>query len=329
MNQKVTHDVAAPTEQPTVVPFEQTTIVAPQPTVLPSAGQTSSSDSKYFICDQHFIDDLNQLKALRSYMIRQAKSAELGKIELGDLNMLRFREVEKGGRWPTGKEYAALEQRSNDLYQRLTETDRRRFLFSQTPSIVVGTAAVLGVAALGSLLVAVMVAVAGSGHGPAILMFLFLTFLVWVATLGAIGSIAFIGMNALAVQEDVTFDITNKKLIFLRLVLGALFAVVLTLPFGFEPFIVFIGKLATTSDMGHPDSETASALVSKSILLLLPFILGFSTTVVIMILNRFVEAIQTFFGARSTSSSADATQKGLLATTPQTVSPASSVPPTY
>jgi hypothetical protein len=56
--------------------------------------------------------------------------------------------------------------------------------------------------------------------------------------MGAIGSVAFIGMNALSVQQDVTFDLNNDRLMVLRIVLGALFGIVLTLPFGFTQFSV-------------------------------------------------------------------------------------------
>jgi hypothetical protein len=37
-------------------------------------------------------------------------------------------------------------------------------------------------------------------------------------------------------------------------------------------------------------------LSSQAIMLLLPFVLGFSTSLVIMILNRLLDAVQAFFG---------------------------------
>jgi hypothetical protein len=126
---------------------------------------------------------------------------------------------------------------------------------------------------------------------------LFVAFLAWVAALGGIGSIAFIGMNALAIQDDATFDITNKKLITLRVMLGALFAVVLTLPFGFTSFAHFIEELQKKTTASILDAN-APSIAAESLLLLLPFVLGFSTTLVIMVLNQFVEAVQSFFGKK-------------------------------
>ena len=187
------------------------------------------------ICDRDFMNDVERLKALRSYMIQQARGAEAGSIELGQLNVLRYTE---DGRFPTVYEWQYLEHESNKLYQYLPETDRRRFLYGQIPFVVVRTASALGFIALASLVVAVALPLFEKAIGEsAAKLGVFIAFLMWAAALGAIGSIAFIGMNALAVQEDATFDILNKKLIGLRVVLGALFAGVLTLSFGFDPFL--------------------------------------------------------------------------------------------
>jgi hypothetical protein len=305
----------------------------PQAQGVDSIGATGftrvAPPGKHSICDKPFMEDVEQLKALRSYLIRQAKSTAARTIELGDLNLLRF---DQAGRFPTSEEWSDLEHRSNELYQHLTEPDRRRFLHGQIPDFVITTAEVLGLIALGALVVAftgslianalthlelvnfgnkILAAIQGTLGLTEFVeasyrLLVFVTFLGWVAALGAIGSISFIGMNALAVQDDATFDITNKKLIVLRVVLGALFAVVLTLPFGLKAFTDFLSGLY----LENP-AETTSGLASKSILLLLPFFLGFSTTLVIMILNQYVEAVQMFFGKRSSPPPAAAEGKSM------------------
>jgi hypothetical protein len=122
---------------------------------------------------------------------------------------------------------------------------------------------------------------------------------VWLASLGAIGSISFVGMNALSVQDDATFDISNTKLLVLRISLGALFGVVLTLPFGFNSFTTFIDLLLQGGSQTPEGSQPLKEVPLQSLLLLLPFVLGFSTSLVIMILNQFVDAIQSFFGKKS------------------------------
>jgi hypothetical protein len=247
---------------------------------------------QYLICDKQFMDDVIQLKALRSYMFQQAKKiTQTGPIELGQLNLLHFAE---DGRLPSSEEWSSLEHQTNVLYGDLAEPDRRRFLYSQFPPFVIKTAGVFSLFALISLLVAFAATLMLSHDTTFFKLAIFTSFLMWLAALGGIGSIAFIGMNALAVEQDATFDITNKKLIGLRVLLGALFAVVLTLPFGYGSFKGFVTAIQTEP----PEPTTGSAL--KSILLLLPFVLGFSTTLVIMIMNRFVDAVQTFFGKSNT-----------------------------
>jgi hypothetical protein len=101
------------------------------------------------------------------------------------------------------------------------------------------------------------------------------------------GSIAFIGMNALAVQQDITFDLLNSRLIYLRIALGALFSLVLTLPYGYSSFL-------DLSKLIENENHTVSG--KDALLLIIPFLLGFSTSLVIMILNRLLEATQSFFG---------------------------------
>jgi hypothetical protein len=132
---------------------------------------------------------------------------------------------------------------------------------------------------------------------------MFLVYLIWLATLGAVGALAFIGMNALSIQDDITFDLTNTRLMLLRVTLGALFAVVLTLPFGYAEFVTFCARVAQPFQqlLVKPDSVSteASVLTKQAIFLLLPFVLGFSTSLVILILNQIIEAAQTFFGRRS------------------------------
>jgi hypothetical protein len=234
------------------------------------------------IGDPAFMNQLNQMIALRSFLIKQAIPVTSSR-SLVPLNTLRFK---RNGRFPTTDEWAELEQQTERLFGLVNEPLRRKFLSSQIPRWVPTTAISLGVLAITAFLASEVFTV----------LIVPVTFLVWVAALGAIGSIAFIGMNALAVQDDATFDLTNDKLIILRIVLGALFGTVLTLPFGDLSYLKFILEAGRT-DLPPPGVETPKTeLLQQAIMLLLPFILGFSTNLVIMILNRFVEAVQSFFG---------------------------------
>jgi hypothetical protein len=241
------------------------------------------------INDLRFMDDLEKLKQLRSFLIEQA--VQLGPTErtlsFGDLNLLRYR---PNGRSPSLREWVEMEQLTQELFGHLSDPLRRRFLYSNLPWWVAQVAVVLGIVAVVSIVICTFL------HPLYILPF----YLGWLASLGAVGSLAFIGMNALAVQDDATFDLSSGKLLVLRITLGALFAVVLTLPFGFEGFLKFISVLSFRSDQKLGEGM-------DSLLLLLPFVLGFSTSLVIMILNQFVEAIQSFFGKRTVAAPPPAT----------------------
>jgi hypothetical protein len=68
---------------------------------------------------------------------------------------------------------------------------------------------------------------------------LLFSYFLWTTCLGALGSIAYLSVNALSIQIDVPFDLTNKSLLAVRIVLGSLFGVVLSIPFGFDSFVTF------------------------------------------------------------------------------------------
>ena len=137
---------------------------------------------------------------------------------------------------------------------------------------------------------------------------MFFVYLLWLVSLGAIGALASIGMNALSIQDDITFDLSNMRLMSLRVTLGALFEVVLSLPFGYPEFLAFCKAIWKPSQFYDPST---GVLTTQAILLLLPFVLGFSTSLVIQVLSQLVEAIQAFLGRRTTA----------------TIAPSSAVPP--
>jgi hypothetical protein len=124
------------------------------------------------------------------------------------------------------------------------------------------------------------------------------------------------------VQEDITFDLTNRRLMILRVVLGGLFGLVLTLPFGFQDFLNFCSNIGGAIPLHEKPGDTvkpSDSVTWQAVTLLMPFVLGFSTSLVILVLNQLVDGIQAFFGKRSTAANAD------RATAP--ISPSSAMPP--
>jgi hypothetical protein len=245
------------------------------------------------INDWHFTRDLKRLKELRSFLLQEAiniSPEDSTTLSFGQLNLLRYGSE---GRAPTQEEWSAVEAHTQTLFRLMTEPLRRRFIFGEIPSWVSILPIVLAFVALAALTGSIFVHGVRANAVP--------FYLIWLMSLGAIGSVAFIGMNALSVQQDITFDLTNRKLMILRITLGALFALVLSLPFGFDGFMQFIEGISTGQVPAGQGSPQNLALSSRAMLLLLPFILGFSTSLVIMILNRLVDAVQAFFGKAATS----------------------------
>jgi hypothetical protein len=94
-------------------------------------------------------------------------------------------------------------------------------------------------------------------------------------------------VNSLAIQADATFDISSKALVQIRMVLGGLFGSVVSLPFGYGSFSTFVEQLVTAPAAIEP---------SQGAMLLLPFLLGFSTSLVLAMLGRLVAGVETVLG---------------------------------
>ena len=261
----------------------------------------SPPDLHFAINDETFYASLQRLKDLRNFLYQEAVPVDptgAAALEMGNLSTLyRHRE----GRAPTVQEWNQVEKQTQAIFLSLTPALRRKFLMGGTPLMVAWLPVyLLGVAGL-SLFFAVITI--QQQDWP--VFWMFLSYLIWLAALGAVGALAFIGMNALSIQDDITFDLTNTRLMLLRVALGALFAVVLTLPFGYAEFLTFCARVAQPFQelIAKPGSEptAASALTKEALFLLLPFVLGFSTSLVILILNQMVEAAQVSFGRRPAS----------------------------
>jgi hypothetical protein len=248
------------------------------------------------INDGRFIKDLDRLRELRSFLLQHgvpASSGESAGLSLGSLNLLQ---CDNNGRAPTKAEWSELENRSQALFRLLSDPLRRRFLLGDIPawfSTLAICLAFAAVIALGVAMVALSVQLPKSMNTGQLV---FIFYLPWLASLGAIGSVAFIGMNALSIQQDVTFDLSNRTLILLRIALGAVFGLVLTLPFGFRTFYWFLNGIMMFDPQNPGPAPEWQTVSVQALLLLLPFVVGFSTSLFVVIMNRLVDAVQAFFG---------------------------------
>ncbi|HXH46650.1 MAG TPA: hypothetical protein VNK51_22780 [Bradyrhizobium sp.] len=248
------------------------------------------SDS--IVRDRTFFELVDRLKDLHNFLYQEAvpiTETQAALLQMGNIRALSFGE---NGRQPTADEWNQVETQTQMIFMMLSPVLRRKFLMTGTPPIVLWMPVYL----LSTAVVSIVVPVAAFDFGWFTCLLL-VFYLVWLAALGAVGALAYVGMNALSIQDDITFDLSSVRLITLRVVLGALFAVVLTLPFGYSNFIDFCSYLATYNG-SNPQNGTYTQLTAQALSLVLPFILGFSTPSVILILNQLVDAVQTFFGRR-------------------------------
>jgi hypothetical protein len=247
-------------------------------------------DDPNAIRDSRFTNQLATLTSLKTLLLTQGvriREEDAPLLSFGKLNHLRYDEK---GRLPTVDEWEQLDKHSQKLFGYLDEGLRKRFELSQTANLIAGLPVLFIFVAL--LLVALLSLITAMFAVDRNLLLLGCYFF-WAALLGAIGAIAFLSMNALAIQKDITFDLANKSLLAVRIVLGSLFGFFLSMPFGFYSFVAFWESIAH----GTPAPGAANFSFEAAVLLL-PFVLGFSTSLVILVLNRFVESITVFFGGR-------------------------------
>jgi hypothetical protein len=225
---------------------------------------------------------------------------------LGDLNVLEFATLPTKGRRATVAEWNEVEARTHTIWAALSEPQRRKFLTTQIPGWFSYLLLALLAAAVSSVFFGYLIQPAEAVQ-PRMQGGLLLPFMGFVVALGAMGACASIGMNALSFQDDATFDMSNGKFLWLRLLLGALFGAILTLAWAFPVYREFIWTLSK-SESGA--SAFRQDQLYQSMMLLTPFVLGFSTSLVILVLSRAVEAVQTFFGKSGTGAAPHAGSGG-------------------
>jgi hypothetical protein len=250
-------------------------------------------DRALAIKDETFYRYLSRLKQLQEFLYQQAvpiDSSDADALAMGDLSGLYFH---PDGRMATFDEWTKVEKRTQAIFRFFSPAMRRKFLMGGTPWLAAWLPLYFLGLAVFSLVFAMIIM--NAIDWPEYL--LFVDYLVWLVSLGAIGASAYIGMNALSIQDDITFDLTNVRLMSLRIALGALFGVVLSLPFGFPEFVKFC-KVAWKPSVFYDQNAGATTIAEQAAFLLLPFIFGFSTSLVILVLTQLADAVQTFLGRR-------------------------------
>ena len=198
------------------------------------------------------------------------------------------------GRAASEEEWQKLYTMSQGLFELPLETttafniSRLRTFFSVLPLIFL----IMGVVALETTYLQGF-AVKGSGWYYFIGLAAVLS---WTCALGGLGTSAFFGTSLLAQlastagkDEAKIKEITDHSYLQTRLMIGVLFAFVLGLPFGHL-------SLDTASHVLYNDVIWDAGLATTVMHILAPFLLGFSTSLVLAILERLIEGFKTILG---------------------------------
>jgi hypothetical protein len=249
-----------------------------------------------------FIGRVGELKLLRAFVWSEGiiiPSSDTDEYAVGELEAYRFG---RRGRIPSKGDWERVEQlhyRLNSLippedrqkYQRYTQSVPLDVILLSTALMLCALLSLTGAAHPGTLVGLEarsfqQVGVPVSPNPRSVKIF---DAAVWCFSLGALGAIANISLNVLLVQSDIKFDITRRKLVYLRLMIGALFGLIISLPAswpGFDSYTNFLADAARIPNVG--------AAVS----LLLPFTLGFSTALILSLMERISRAVGDLFGCR-------------------------------
>jgi hypothetical protein len=255
-------------------------------------GMNQSSPPK--LRDRLFIRELNYTRDLVTFLIRKqvlpAKPPDVlaGLAALGSVHYSPFGRAASVEEWQ--KLYSISHEFASQLPLEMATTFsvwRLRKFFSLIPLIFF----IIGIVALEAAYLKGYAANSGWYYFISLL-----DVLSWTCALGGLGTFAFFGTSLLSQLASATGtdqaklkEITDNNYLQTRLMIGILFAFVLGLPFGYSSLDAASGSLYT-------NVRWDENLVTTIAHIMAPFILGFSTTLVLAILDRLIDGIRTVLG---------------------------------
>jgi hypothetical protein len=262
---------------------------------ISEANVTSPDPRPNAICDKRFAGQLREVKDLKQFLFEQKVKFEpdqLGSIDLGPLNNLYF---SPAGRIPAAEEWQLLDEKISVLASYLSDELRQKIRIRELSIFFDTLPLIFLLATLTTVLYRFMY---GGFFAKGTLLFnasFLLSLIVWTVAQGGLGACAFLGTRIATKRTEKTpvdnlvdvADVTDESILRIRIVLGCLFGSLIGVP---------IGSLAFDK-MGSAIYDSSITLSpSDFALIILPFMVGFSTNLVLAILERFIESIRTFFG---------------------------------
>lgn len=244
------------------------------------------------IANERFIRQLDELRTLKEFLFEekvQFKEEDLDSIDLEELNNLSY---SSSGRIPSAGEWRTLDEKLTKLASYLSDDLRRKIrirelrLFFRTLPIIF-----LAVSVCSIMVYSIITSFSGA-YSPWRLLLWLAIVSAWSISQGGLGACAFLGtsvitkksiMNEPIAQENI--DLTDRNFLIIRIILGTLFAVLLGLPF--SP----LGLNALPGEYFGVKPNQSNLVFG-----FIPFLAGFSTNLVLVVLGKFVVAIEAVFG---------------------------------
>jgi len=275
------------------------------------ANPTGEADDDRLINDRRFNDQLEKIFALKSFLVQEEvvlTAEQLAGVDLGPLNNFEFGAA---GRKPTQDEWKLLDEKFSSVCSCLDDELRQTFKISQLRVLWILPFKFLPFVFLFFTVIAVIAYAMnyhpfpepcdlcgppGWGHD---LSYLGIT-VVWAIAQGGLGACAYLAVQASAkkngrerglsnlFKESLALTDFNVKI---RIILGSLFGFVLGIAIA-EPGLEAVSK-------GLRENIDAANYA----LIVAPFLLGFSTSLVLAILDRLVVSVRIFLGIGSPAES--------------------------
>jgi len=247
-----------------------------------------------FVRDASFLGLVRRLRDARRFLIEEGvafRSDDESALDVTELYRLQFN---SSGGEVTRDQWMALERTERTLAGYFTPDLRQKLRLIEARLAIGRWPIWFLLLALCSFVVAVIAParLLSEEHATLASFVSLFAYLIWTVSLGGLGAAAFLAVNSLGIQSDTSFDIGDRSLIFMRLVVGSLFGFVLSLPVSLPAFTRFAQEA-----IGAAGEQTEASLQTVA-LILLPFFLGFSTPLVLAVMNRCVSAVEILFGVR-------------------------------
>ncbi len=273
-------------------------------------GSTSVS-AQNSVSDDRFWMQLTQVRTLKLFLFQESvsfKEEDLPKIGLESLDAIRFNIF---GRSPTVDEWSLLDAKQSALSSYLDIRLRWKLRLSRMRKYYTTLPVVFLFGSVFALALGSYQSIFRDRLGQETTLVLYSAAVVlWNLALAGLGACAFLGTTMISetarmntnvragnvtagVPPDSDFDLSDRDLIWTRVVVGILFGFLLGLPLS-AGSLTFVEEQIIAGDIRN--TKINSELAQNITMILLPFVFGFSTTLVLGIMERLMSAIRAMFG---------------------------------